>query len=114
MFTWSKSKYFSEISTFLAAGHETTSSATSWALYALTKHPLIQAKLREELQTAGLGDDPSMDELDSLIYLNNFVREVLRVYAVVPWSDREVAHDTVIPVGESFTDSRGMVQTGIR
>ncbi|KAG8736241.1 hypothetical protein FRC11_002747, partial [Ceratobasidium sp. 423] len=103
-----------QISTFLAAGHETTSSTTSWALYALAKHPEVQMKLRSELQGAGLGDQPSMDELDSLNYLHNFVREVLRVYAVVPLSGREVAHDTVIPVGESFKDSHGVVQTGIR
>ncbi|CAE6422736.1 unnamed protein product [Rhizoctonia solani] len=103
-----------QISTFLAAGHETTSSTTSWALYALTQHPEVQTKLRNELQGAGLGDQPSMDELDSLSYLHDFVREVLRVYAVVPLSGREVAQDTVIPVGESFTDSRGVVQSGIR
>ncbi|CAE6524057.1 unnamed protein product [Rhizoctonia solani] len=102
-----------QISTFLAAGHETTSSTTAWALYALTQHPEVQTKLREELQSAGLGDEPSMDAIDGLKYLHNFVREVLRVYAVVSMSDREVAHDTVIPVGENFTDTRGMVQTGI-
>ncbi|CAE7112068.1 unnamed protein product [Rhizoctonia solani] len=103
-----------QISTFLAAGHETTSSTVAWALYALTKHPEVQTKLREELQGAGFGDEPSIDELGSLIYLQNFVREVLRVYAVIGMAARQVAHDTVIPVGENFTDLRGMIQTGIR
>ncbi|CAE6439371.1 unnamed protein product [Rhizoctonia solani] len=110
----SEEEVLGQISTFLAAGHETTSSTTAWALYALTKHPEVQAKLRGEIQGAHLSDEPSMDELDSLSYLNNFVREVLRVYAVVPFTGREVAHDTVIPVGESFTDSRGGIQAGIR
>ncbi|CAE6439875.1 unnamed protein product [Rhizoctonia solani] len=103
-----------QISTFLVAGHETTSSTIAWALYALTKHPKMQEKLRDELQNAGLGEEPSMDELDSLSYLDSFVREVLRVYAVVPTTGREVAQDTVIPVGESFRNSTGDPQMGIR
>lgn len=110
----SDEEVFGQISTFLVAGHETTSSTTSWALYALTKHPEVQFKLRQELQNAGLGDEPSMDELDKLSYLNNFVREVLRVYAVVPLGGREAARDTVIPVGESFTDVHGIARTEIR
>nr|QDJ74243.1 cytochrome P450-3 [Thanatephorus cucumeris] len=102
-----------QISTFLVAGHETTSSTIAWALYALTKHPNVQEKLRDELQHARLGEEPSMDELDSLSYLDAFVREVLRVYAVVPTTGREVAQDTVIPVGESFRNSVGNPQMGI-
>ncbi|CAE6422749.1 unnamed protein product [Rhizoctonia solani] len=103
-----------QISTFLAAGHETTSSTVSWALYALTKHPEIQTKLRQELWSTGLGDEPSMEDLDKIPYLNNFVREVLRVYAVVPLTARDTDSDIVVPVGESYTDIHGTVQHGIR
>nr|AVZ23833.1 cytochrome P450 [Thanatephorus cucumeris] len=105
---------FGQISTFLAAGHETTSSTTSWALYALAKHPEVQTKLRQELLKAGLGDEPSMEELEKISYLNNFVREVLRVHAVVPLTSREADCDTIIPVGESYIDSHGNIQHGIR
>ena len=38
-----------QISTFLAAGHETSSSALTWTLYALARAPAVQARLREEL-----------------------------------------------------------------
>ncbi|CAE6439362.1 unnamed protein product [Rhizoctonia solani] len=105
---------FGQISTFLAAGHETTSSALVWALYALTKHHDVQTKLRQELLSAGLGDEPSMEDLDKLSYLNNFVREVSRVYAVVPMTAREADCDAIIPVGESYTDIHGNLQNGIR
>ena len=40
-----------QISTFLAAGHETSSSALTWTLYALSRCPSAQAKLREELRS---------------------------------------------------------------
>ncbi|KAG8740821.1 hypothetical protein FRC10_003849 [Ceratobasidium sp. 414] len=103
-----------EISTFLAAGHETTSTSTTWALYALTLYPTIQTKLRQELLSAGLGEAPSMAELDKLPYLDNFLREVLRVYPAVPMVSRQAAQDAVIPVAESYKDHHGVVRTEIQ
>ncbi|KAG9084062.1 hypothetical protein FRC06_004250, partial [Ceratobasidium sp. 370] len=102
------------ISTFLAAGHETTSTSTTWALYALALYPTVQSKLRDELLSAGLSEAPSMAELDKLPYLENFVREVLRVYAVGPMVTRQAAQDAVIPVAQSYKDRYGIVQKEIR
>ncbi|KAG8718906.1 hypothetical protein FRC09_011929 [Ceratobasidium sp. 395] len=62
----SEKEVLGQISTFLAAGHETSGTTTAWALYALTKHPEVQTRLRRELQSAGLGDEPSMADLDKL------------------------------------------------
>ncbi|KAJ7807570.1 hypothetical protein B0H14DRAFT_2609575 [Mycena olivaceomarginata] len=42
------SPFIEEIPTFFLAGHETTSSATAWALYALSVNTAAQTKLREE------------------------------------------------------------------
>jgi cytochrome P450 len=38
-----------QITTFIAAGHETTASALVWCLYALSKSPTTQRKLRAAL-----------------------------------------------------------------
>ncbi|KAG8703779.1 hypothetical protein FRC08_002633 [Ceratobasidium sp. 394] len=103
-----------QISTFLAAGHETSSTTTAWALYALTKHPQVQARLRRELQSSALGDEPSMADLDKLPYLDSVVRETLRVYPAVPNVGREAAVDAAIPVGENFKDRYGVSQTEIK
>ncbi|KAG9121150.1 hypothetical protein FRC07_003018 [Ceratobasidium sp. 392] len=103
-----------QISTFLAAGHETSSATTTWALYALTQHPKVQARLRREIQTAGLGDQPSMADLDRLPYLDCVLRETLRVHPVVPNVAREVNMDVAVPVGESFKDRYGVSQTEIK
>ncbi|KAJ7867096.1 cytochrome P450 [Mycena olivaceomarginata] len=59
-----------QIPTFLVGGHETTSIATAWALHALSQHPAVQVKLRQELLTLST-DNPSMEELNSLPYLEN-------------------------------------------
>ncbi|KAG8703084.1 hypothetical protein FRC09_004364 [Ceratobasidium sp. 395] len=102
-----------QISTFLVAGHETTSTATTWALYALTKHPEAQRKLRKELIESSLGDEPSMADLDKLPYLDNVVRESLRVHPPVPSTIRVADHDVQVPVSKSFKDRYGVEQTHI-
>lgn len=103
-----------EISTFLAAGHETTSTSTTWALYKLTKYPHIQRKLRQELLECGHGDEPTMSELDKLPYLDNVVRECLRLHPVVPSTAREAAGNIQVPVSKSFKDKYGAEHSHIK
>ncbi|KAG8743815.1 hypothetical protein FRC10_011363 [Ceratobasidium sp. 414] len=93
-----------QTSTFLFAGHETTSASTTWALYALTQHPEAQRKLRQELLESGLGDELSMGNLDKLSYLDHVVHECLRLYPAVPATVREAAHEIHIPTSRAFKD----------
>ncbi|CAB4429412.1 unnamed protein product [Rhizophagus irregularis] len=75
-----------QIMTFLVAGHETTSSATSWALYLLAKHPHVQDLLREELVKAFPDKstfNPTFDEINTLEFLNGVVKETLRLHSPV-------------------------------
>ncbi|KAH7929281.1 cytochrome P450 [Leucogyrophana mollusca] len=102
-----------QVPTFLVAGHETTSTATTWALFSLTQRPEVQTKLREELFTLET-ETPSMDELSSLPYLDAVVRETLRVHAPVPSTVRIAMKDDVLPLDTPFTDKKGRVQTGIK
>ncbi|KAH7151256.1 cytochrome P450 [Fusarium sp. MPI-SDFR-AT-0072] len=95
-----------QLLTFLAAGHETTSSAITWACYLLTKHPEYQAKLREEVRN-GLPEDlatnPTVDlagVLEQLPYLNGIMHETLRLYPTVPLTMRQAIRDTRI--GDQF------------
>ncbi|PGH00588.1 hypothetical protein GX51_05687 [Blastomyces parvus] len=84
--------------TFLAAGHETTASALTWACYLLTKHPDIQTRLRAEIR-AGIpsGNSPiTYADLESLPLLNGVCQEVLRLYPTVPMTVRESIRDTTI------------------
>ncbi|CAK5271317.1 unnamed protein product [Mycena citricolor] len=79
----------SQIATFVSAGHETTSTALSWAAHALSQNPEIQDKLRQELLSLPT-DNPSMDKLNSLPFLKNFVRETMRLYAPVVFHLRNI------------------------
>ncbi|KAF9265786.1 cytochrome P450 [Marasmius fiardii PR-910] len=88
-----------QVPTFLVAGHETTSVATTWALFALAQYPKVQRKLRDELLVVSTSS-PSMDELNSLTYLDAVVRESLRFYSPVPATRRIAMKDDVIPLTE--------------
>ena len=120
---------FSEIATFLVAGHETTryaysqlfachlsimvSTATTWTLHILSNDIRVQTKLREELLAVPT-DSPSMDELNALPYLDQVVREILRLQPPVAASMRTAVKDSVIPLDKPWTDTEGSVHDTVR
>jgi len=84
--------------TFLAAGHETTSSALTWTTYLVATHPDIQTRLRAEIREA-LPTNPGPDVdlaaiLEGLPLLNAVCNETLRLYPTVPITIREASRDT--------------------
>ncbi|KAF2873282.1 cytochrome P450 3A4 [Massariosphaeria phaeospora] len=92
-----------QLLTFLAAGHETTSSAFTWTTHLLATHPAIQSRLRREIHKAipspNALSDPSFDIaglLEPLPYLNAVCNEVLRLYPTVPKTTRISTRDTTI------------------
>ncbi|KAK7051716.1 cytochrome P450 [Favolaschia claudopus] len=95
-----------QIPNFFLAGHETTSSAVSWALYALSEHPLVQKALREELLSLPT-DNPTMDELNALPYLEQVVRETMRVHAPAVFTQRIAVADDVLPLSKPYIDKDG-------
>jgi cytochrome P450 len=71
-----------ELMTLLVAGHETTASALTWALYWIHHLPDVQDKLLHELDTLGDGVDPM--EIARLPYLSAICSETLRIYPIAP------------------------------
>ncbi|WP_017317947.1 cytochrome P450 [Mastigocladopsis repens] len=69
-----------ELMTLLFAGHETTATALTWALYWIHKLPVVREKLLEELDKLGENPDPST--IFKLPYLNAVCCETLRIYPV--------------------------------
>ncbi|KAJ7664256.1 cytochrome P450 [Mycena rosella] len=96
-----------QIPTFFFAGHETTSSAASWALHALSLNIAAQKKLRDELLTMQT-DNPTMDELNSLPYLEMVVRETMRVHAPALFTQRMAMEDDVLPLAQPYIDKEGI------
>ncbi|KAG8952969.1 hypothetical protein FRC04_003421 [Tulasnella sp. 424] len=95
-----------EIATFVIAGHDTTASSTSWTLYALAKNPEIQRKLQKEL-LAFPHDSPTLDDLNSMKYLEWVIKESLRRHPAAHAMQRTPAKDEVIPLSEPIVDRSG-------
>jgi len=102
-----------QVPTFLVAGHETTSTGMTWALFALSQDKTVQNKLREELLTVDT-ETPTMDQLNALPYLDMVIRETMRIHAPVPSTIREAMKDDILPLNKPFTDRKGVVHDGIR
>ena len=66
-------------------------------------------KLREELLQVST-DNPSMDELNGLPYLDMVIKETLRHHSPVPMTLRMAMQDDMIPVDSPFTDKQGRVR----
>ncbi|KLO13380.1 cytochrome P450 [Schizopora paradoxa] len=103
----------SQIPTFLMAGHETSSTQLTWTLFSLAQHPDIQKRLRDELLDVS-SDTPSMDDLQSLPFLDAVLRESLRLHPAVPLTIRQVVKDDVITLGEPVIDKNGKLISEVR
>ncbi|CAF1004281.1 unnamed protein product [Didymodactylos carnosus] len=92
------------ISLFMAAGYETSSSALAYSTYVLATHMDEQLKLQMEIDDVDFVENGL--DYDSIIrkfeYLDRFIREVLRMYPIPPQViNRQCEHDTTV------TDSNG-------
>ena len=83
-----------QVSTIFLAGHETSASAMSWALYCLAEDRVTQDALRTEV-VEHAGDAPfSPDALRRMALTRNVFREALRLYPPVAFMPREVTCPT--------------------
>ena len=85
----------------------------TWALYALTQNKKVQTKLRQELSDVAT-DNPTMDDLNGLPYLDAVVRETMRRYSPVSVVARAADKDDFIPLNEPITERKGNVRHEIR
>ncbi len=89
-----------ELITLLIAGHETTASALTWALYWVHWLPEVGGQLRQELDH--LGPDPDPLALASLPYLNAICQETLRIYPVAPTTGIRILSQPLAVAGYEF------------
>jgi len=69
-----------ELITLLFAGHETTASALSWAMYWIAALPEVRSKLLAEIE--GLPPNPDPMAIARLPYLSAVCQETLRLYPI--------------------------------
>jgi cytochrome P450 len=93
-----------QLLTMLIAGHDTSTALLAWTLYLLGRHPEALARLQAEIDTV-LGDRaPGYQELKQLHYLEQVIKESLRLYPPIHLGQRIAAADLIfqdyhIPAG---------------
>ncbi|KAK3352624.1 cytochrome P450 alkane hydroxylase [Lasiosphaeria hispida] len=88
-----------QIVNILVAGRDTTACLLSWTFYMLVRHPKVMEKVRAEISALGDARSLTRDDLRSLKYLQNVLKEVLRLYPSVPVNTRTAVKTTVLPTG---------------
>ncbi len=84
---------------FLIAGHETTSGLLSFAMYYLVKNPEILAKAQAEVDTVfgtDLAVEPTYAQVNRLQYIQQILKEALRMYPTAPAIAKRALEDTTI------------------
>lgn len=96
------------VNILLVAGHETSTTMSSWLLYLLASHPDYLARVRAELDDL-LGSDPeapiTLDAVKAMRVLGNALSEAGRLYSPVVNGPRGVIKDFVfngyhVPAGQ--------------
>ncbi|NP_001295912.2 cytochrome P450 4d8-like precursor [Musca domestica] len=85
-----------EVDTFMSAGHDTTTTALSFTLYLVSRHPEVQQKLLDEIHA--IFGEKSVEpftpaKLSDLKYMECVIKESLRLYPPVPFIGREITED---------------------
>jgi cytochrome P450 len=76
-----------------------------WVFLTINKHPEVEQRIRDEMVMRlpdVMADDEAYvtsDHTKELVYLEATIKEVLRLYPVVPMNQREAMKDTVIGDG---------------
>ncbi|KAH8886862.1 cytochrome P450 [Thozetella sp. PMI_491] len=87
-----------QILSVIIAGRDTTSSSLTSCFWFLSHHPNAVTQLRAEIEALG-ETDPSWEQLKNMKYLNNVIKEALRLASPIAANSREAARDTVLPLG---------------
>ncbi|EAQ89901.1 hypothetical protein CHGG_06520 [Chaetomium globosum CBS 148.51] len=87
-----------QILSILIAGRDTTATAMSSVFYFLARNPRVVEKLRMEIGSVG-EETPTWEQLKHMKYLNNVIKEALRLFSPVATNSRTANKETILPRG---------------
>ncbi|KAE8912981.1 hypothetical protein PF005_g6774 [Phytophthora fragariae] len=89
----------------IIGGRDTTSETLSWFIYMLSQHPEVERRVRDEMleKIPRLAVEaayfPTMDEVQSLTYLEAAIKETLRLYPPASFNIKHCSADTFLSDG---------------
>jgi cytochrome P450 len=82
-----------QLLTMLIAGHDTSTALLAWALYLLAMHGDLQAQARAEVEQVLGAGEPTTEGIGQLVYLDQVIKETLRLYPPIHLGSRIAATD---------------------
>jgi cytochrome P450 len=83
-----------QLLTMLIAGHDTVTALMAWTLSLLGMHPEALSKAQDEIDlTLFPGEIPTLEQINQLEYLNQVIKESLRLYPPIHLGSRVSATD---------------------
>ncbi|OIW08845.1 hypothetical protein TanjilG_16426 [Lupinus angustifolius] len=88
----------------LFAGRDTISAGLSWFFWLVSTHPLVEAKILEEIRDTFVTKQESwlnlgVDELKKMVYLHGAICETLRLFPPVPVDHKCAIKSDILPSG---------------
>ncbi|CAK8533765.1 unnamed protein product [Lathyrus sativus] len=85
------------------AGRDTITSALTWLFYLIATHPLVEAKILEEIRenfgAIKIGKKLGVDEVKKLVYLHGAICEAVRLFPPIPFERKQAIKDDILPSG---------------
>lgn len=82
-----------EMNTFMVAGHETSGTTLGFITFILAKYPEVQDRVYHEIKELGLDNNLTIRDINSLTYLDCVIKEVLRLYPILPDPMKQCTED---------------------
>lgn len=93
---FTREELIDQLGVFFLAGHETTASALTWALFIAAVRPEVAARITTEVSEIA-GDDPlSFEHIKRLTFTRCVFKEALRLYPPITFIPRVATQDTRI------------------
>jgi cytochrome P450 len=93
---FNREELIDQLGVMFLAGHETTASVLTWAIFILGTQPLVTARMRAEINDV-IGDGPvEFEHIRRLGFIRNVFRETLRLYPPITFIPRVAAVATTV------------------
>ncbi len=93
---FTREELIDQIGVFFLAGHETTESVLTWAVFILANDPDSLARARDEVDAAVGEQEISFKDVKQLPFVRNIFREALRLYPPITFIPRVAREATTI------------------
>jgi cytochrome P450 len=93
---FTREELIDQLGVFFLAGHETTASALTWAVFIASQRTEVAARIRDEVTAVAGQGKLTFEHVKKLTYTRNVFKETLRLYPPITFIPRVAAQATTI------------------